>query len=153
MTKIDVKEEYESLKYKLPKFQDLDNEFEISSIKHKEFLLRNIRRKMNDKVIFFCRILESLLYPSGNTVINMNEIKEFNEEDKKNMEEIYKKLMIFERDSLMADVEPDDKKDVDYINKVFSELVPLKKDVLKITKKMRDYWLKEERINKNNYFG
>jgi len=153
MTKINVKEEYEKLKYKLPKFEDLDNEFEISIIKNKEFLLRSIRRKMNDKVIFFCRILESLLYPSGNTIINMNEVKDFNDEDKENMEEIYKKLMIFERDSLIADVEPDEKKDVEYINKLFEGWINFKKDILKITKKMRESWLKEERISKNNYFG
>ena len=153
MTKINIKEEYEKLKYKLPKFDGLDEEFEISSIKHKEFLLRGIRRKMNEKVIFFCRIIESLLYPTTNHIINMNEIKEFNEEDKKDIEDLYKKLMIFERDSLITDVEPDEKKDVDYINKLFDEWGSLKRDILKITKKMRESWLKEERIRKDNYFG
>ncbi|MBU2634114.1 MAG: hypothetical protein KJ674_02630 [Nanoarchaeota archaeon] len=153
MVRINVKEEYEKIKYKLPKFNDLDHEFEISLIKDKEFLLRSIRRKMSEKLIFFCRIIESLLYPTANHIINMNEVKEFSEDEKKNMEKIYKKLMVFERDSLNTDVEPDEKKDVEFINDLFKGWPNLKKDILKITKKMRESWLKEHNIKKDNYFG
>jgi len=153
MARINVKEEYEKIKHKLPKFHELDNEFEISLIKDKEFLLRSIRRKMSEKLIFFCRIIESLLYPTANHIINMNEVKEFSEDEKKNMEKIYKKLMVFERDSLNIDVEPDEKKDVEFINDLFKEWPNLKIDILKITKKMRESWLKENNIRKDNYFG
>ena len=49
----DIKQEYNKLKH-LPKFEDLDYEFEFSlNIKNKEFLIRNIRRKMNEKVILY----------------------------------------------------------------------------------------------------
>ncbi len=54
--KINIKEEYEKLKHKLPEFNRLNEEFEISRVESeykKEFLLRDIRRKINDKLIFF----------------------------------------------------------------------------------------------------
>ena len=46
-----VKEEYQKLakKYKLPKYNDIDLDFEVSAIDKKKFLLREIRRKMLDK--------------------------------------------------------------------------------------------------------
>ena len=153
--KFDIKEEYSKLKHPLPKFEDLDNEFEISnaSIKNKNFLLRNIRRRVNEKVIFYCRIIEGLLYPNSNNIIGMLEIKFFNEEEKNNLSKIYKKLMQFERESLTIDVNPDDRKDVEYINTVFKQWRQYKEELIKITKKMRDSWKMQEEITKDSYFG
>ena len=85
--KFDIKQEYNILKHKLPNFNELDREFEISSanIKDKNFLLRNIRRRINDKVIFYCRLIEGLIYPSTNNIISMFELKSFNEQEKENI--------------------------------------------------------------------
>src|SRR3989344_8669954 len=93
--KFDIKEKYNKLKQKLPKFEDLDNEFELSTanIKDAAFLTRSIRRRLNDKVIFYCRIVEGLLYPNTNNFIGMMEVKVFDEGEKTKMTKIYKKLM------------------------------------------------------------
>ena len=153
--KFDIKEEYSKLKHILPKFEDLDDEFEISnaSIKNKNFLLRNIRRRVNEKVIFYCRIIEGLIYPNSNNIVGMLEIKFFDEEEKNNLSKIYKKLMQFERESLSIDVNPDDKKDVEYINTVFKQWRQYKEELIKITKKMKDSWKMQEEITKDSYFG
>ena len=97
MKDVNVKEEYNKLKYKLPKFEELNNDFEIDFIKEKIFLIRQVRRKINEKVIFFCRIIEGLLYPTQQHIINVTEIKNFSDEKKKEIEKIYKKLMVYER--------------------------------------------------------
>jgi len=153
--KFDIKEEYSKLKLPLPKFEDLDNEFEISnaSIKNKNFLLRNIRRRVNEKVIFYCRIIEGLIYPNSNNIIGMIEIKFFDEEEKNEISKLYKKLMQFERESLAIDVNPDDKKDVEYINTVFKQWRQYKEDLIKITRKMKDSWKMQEETTKDSYFG
>ena len=153
--KFDIKQEYNILKHKLPNFNELDREFEISSanIKDKNFLLRNIRRRINDKVIFYCRLIEGLIYPSTNNIINMFELKSFNEQEKENISKFYKKLMQYERESLTLDVNPDEKKDFDYINKLWKDWQYFKKEMLKITEKMKASWEKEDKLVKDSYFG
>ena len=91
--KFNIKDEYNKLKHKLPKFEDLDEEFEISNsnIKEKSFLLRNLRRRINDKVIFYCRIIEGLIYPSQGNIVSMYELKSFADDEKNLMSELYKK--------------------------------------------------------------
>jgi len=153
--KFDLKEEYDKLKYKIPKFEDFDYEFELSSanIKDKNFLIRSIRRRLNDKVIFYCRIIEGLIYPNANNLIGMVEVKSFSEDEKEKMSKIYKKLMEFERQSLSLDVEPDEKKEVEFINNLFKEWKKFKDEMIKITKKMKESWHLEEKEEKDNYFG
>lgn len=151
--RIDVEQEYKKLKYNLPNFKELDNEFEVSFITEKSFLLKSIRRKVTEKIILCCRIIESLIYPTQNNIITITEAKNFSEDQKKRMENIYKKLMIFERESLILDINPSDKEDVDYINNIFKYWNKLKKDMIKIVEIMKHSWIKEERLDKNNYFG
>ncbi|MEK6907005.1 MAG: hypothetical protein AABW45_00595 [Nanoarchaeota archaeon] len=153
--KFNLKEEYNKLKHKIPRFEDLDNEFELSTanIKDKSFLLRNIRRRLNDKIIFYCRIIEGLLYPNSNSITGMMEINSFNEKEKEKMANIYKKLMEFERESLSLDVNPDEKNDVEFINNLFKEWKKFKEEMIKVTKKMKESWHLEEKEEKDNYFG
>ena len=148
-----VEEEYKKLKYKLPDFKNLDNEFEISFIKEKPLLLKSIRRRVTEKIILCCRIIESLIYPTQSNIITATEAKNFNEDQKKKMEHIYRKLMILERDSLMLDIDPSDKNDVSYINKVFNYWSKLKKEMIMIIGIMKKSWFEEEKLDKNNYFG
>jgi len=153
MDKVNIKEEYKKLKYKLPKFEDINNEFELDFIKDKPFLLRQIRRRMNEKVIFFCRIIEGILYPTQQHIINVTEVKNFSEEKKKEVHKIYKGLMQYERQSLLLDVTPNNKDDVKFINDVFNFWKKTKKQMEEIVKLMKESWKKEFGSEKNNYFG
>ena len=153
--KFNIKQEYGNLKHKLPNFKDLDNEFELSNanIKDNTFLVRNVRRKVNEKVIFYCRIIEGLLYPNQNNFVGMFEIKSFTDEEKKSISDIYKKLMQYERESLSIDVNSDEKKDVNYINNLWGDWQGFKKELIKITEKMKNSWKVEDKTFKDNYFG
>lgn len=153
--KFNIKEEYNNLRHKLPKFEGLDEEFEISiaNIKEKAFLLRSIRRRLNDKVIFYCRIIEGLIYPNQNNMIGMFEIKSFSEDEKQILNDYYKKLMKYERESLSLDVNPDEKKDAEYINNLFKEWQYFKKYLIAVTDKMKSSWQTEDKPFRNNYFG
>lgn len=57
-----LKKQYEPLrkKYKLPSFDELNKEFEIEKIQEKEtdFILREIRKGMGEKVGAFLRFLK-----------------------------------------------------------------------------------------------
>tara|TARA_Y100000034_G_scaffold136782_1_gene215731 strand:- start:2221 stop:2682 length:462 start_codon:yes stop_codon:yes gene_type:complete len=153
MGDVNIKEEYGKLKHKLPKFGEINQDFELEFIKEKPFLLRQIRRRMNEKVIFFCRIIEGLLYPTQQHIINVTEVKNFSEEKKKEVQKIYKGLMQYERQSLLLDVTPSDKKDVEFINDVFNFWKGKKKEMENVVKLMQESWKKEFSSEKNNYFG
>ncbi len=156
--KFDIKAEYNNLKHTLPKFEDLDQEFEISNsnvkdIKEKRFLIKNIRRRVNDKVIFYCRVIENLIYPNQSNFISMLELKSFTDKEKQDMSKLYKKLMLYERESLILDINPDEKRDVNYINSLWKDWHEFKKDLIRISQKMKDSWNFEEKEEKDNYFG
>jgi len=153
--KFDIKLEYNKLKIKLPNFEDLDNEFEISNtnLKDKNFFIRNLRRRVNEKVIFYCRIIEGLLYPNQGNLVGMFEIKSFTEEEKNSLSQIYKKLMQYERESLIIDVNPNEKNDANYINNLWHDWNNFKKELIKITEKMKNSWKLEDKKVKDNYFG
>ena len=150
---LNVEEEYNKFKYKLPNFKDLDSEFEISFIKDKPFLLRGIRRRITEKIILFCRVIESLIYPTQGNIITATESKNFDDKQKDKMGQIYRKLMTFERQSLILDVDASDKGDVEYINEVFKYWGKLKKEMVNIVEIMKKSWFEEEEADKNNYFG
>ena len=156
MKEANIKEEYENLskKYKIPKFEILNEDFELEFIKEKPFLLKQVRRKMNEKVIFFCRIVESLLYPNPQNIINVNELNSFSNDKKSELEKIYKELMYFERSSLFLDVLPEDKKEVEYINNFFNSGNRIKKHVEETVKTMQESWKNDiKETEKNDYFG
>ncbi len=152
--KFNLKEEYN--KYKLPKFEDLDKQFEISglSLKDKNFLLQKIRRRVNEKVIFYSKIIEEIIYPNPNNYIAMQELKDFSQEEKIYLSQIHKNLMRYERESLSIDVNPNDKKDVEYINNLWQDWLNFKKELIKVTDRLKDSWkYQKDKKREDSYFG
>lgn len=156
--KSDIKKEYEILsrKYKLPGFEELDNEFEVSSIEdiNKKFLIRIVRRRINDKMTFFNRILESILQPNTGSFVHLHESKFFSDEEKQEILISFRKLMRLERESLGLDINPDAEKDAEFINKVFREFNEMKKRLRKVSSILEEAWSKEEeKVVSESYFG
>ena len=153
--KFDLKKEYEILKskYKLPDFNILNNEFEISSIDKKDFLLKLIRRKMNDKLIMFCRIIENIVFPSSQNPFTNYESTFFDENKRKQLLKLHKKLMIYERQSLLLDITPDDMDDADYIKDLTKEWSDFKKETHETVKEMQKSWHTEAKDEEEDYFG
>ena len=149
MADFDLKEAYGKMKHKLPDFELLISEFEVSFIDYKlkddRLLLTSIRRKINEKVIFYCRIIEGLLYPHQPNIITMMELNSFNEEEKKKVHELYKKMMYYERESLKLDVMFDEKKNVEFINLVFGLWKEYGREMKWIVERMQKSWAEGEK--------
>ena len=154
---LDVREAYKRLKFKLPDYDALDDDFEISFIDYKlkddKMLMRMLRRKVDDKVIFFCRVIEGLLYPHQGNITGMMELNRLTDEDKKKIYEFYKQLMQLERESLKLDVQPDDKKNAEFINKVFGAWKAFKQEMYRIVEKMQAAWHAKEKEEGETYLG
>lgn len=151
-----TKEEYEKLrkKYSLPDYDTMDNEFEVSSIEEKTFLLRAIRRKIVEKTGSLREILETILQPGAESFADLHECRFFGDNDKKKIIEIYKKLMILDRFSSEVDLIADEKKDAEFITEFFREWDKLKKSALPFLEMAKKCWEEDIEIEeKLEYMG
>ena len=151
----DIKIEYEKIskKYKLPEFEIINNEFEIDFIEKKEFLTRAIRRRMNDKLLFFARIIENVIYQSTQSQISSYENSFFTDERKLELVKVHKQLMAFERTSLLLDIETTDEKDIDYIKNLLENWEEFKKELKDIAETMQSSWNKNLEEKEERFFG
>jgi len=150
-----IKKKYEELKkkYSLPDFEELNKDFEISIIEHEDFLLREIMKKIISKTTSVCESFENLLTPD-NTVVSIYEYRAFNDAGREEIFKLYKKLKVLEKLSLELSLNHDEKKDAEFINEFFSSWESLKNKIIKIIRKMRDFWEKESTKKENEeYFG
>ena len=140
-------------KYRLPSFKDLDSEFEISNIDHDGFLTRAIRRKMVEKLEFFVKIIEILIFPDASSLASMQESKLLDEDHRNNLLKLYKHLMIYDRISLSLEIDNDDKKNIKFIQDLYSEWNVVKPQLMEVVKIMTDSWSKDDESIEEKYFG
>ena len=152
----EIEKQYSELrkKYKLPEFNEVDYEFEISDLEETKFLLRAIIRRIAEKLDFYTTMLEEILQPDTSNLYAMHETRYFDENEKKQMYDLYSTLMNFNRQSIELSLENDEKDEVDFINNFFVEWKKLKNELLKYIKKMKFSWQIETDIKEDlGYLG
>jgi len=141
----------------LPDFEVLDNEFELSSIKDfpekERFLLRNIRRKVYDRLVGLSQFIEGLLNPNTGSLVSMAESQQLSKGDREKVKKVLDRLMIMERNSFIIEVDLDDKKSAEFIKEALDAWVKAKKDMEPIFKILMKAWMPEDVKNDNHYFG
>lgn len=153
---IEVEEQYNKLskKYKLPKFKELNEEFEISDIDDVSFLLRNILRKIADKLEFYSNLINDLLQPDMSSLSGVHEISFLSEIDKNNMYALFKKIMKAYRNINLLVLENDKKSQTRYLSSFYVEWLEIKKQLINYLSIMKDSWDKEANIEENlGYLG
>ena len=152
----EIEKEYSNLskKYKLPKFKDIDAEFEISALDNEKFLIKNILRDISEKLEFYIEFISNLVHPDGSSISSMYEIRFFTEDEKNGMYNLFKRLMKTDRNVIELVLKNDEKEQVDFLNKFFSDWLNLKKELLKYIEKMKESWEKQSTIEEDiGYFG
>ncbi|MBN2454487.1 hypothetical protein JXB11_02990 [Candidatus Woesearchaeota archaeon] len=150
-----VKEKYSGMcrKYKLPPFEKLDAEFELSGIEQEDFILREVRKKIEEKLAAVRKVMEEVLQPESN-LAGIYESRVFSEEEKKELFELYRKIMKFVRQGFELYVKADEKADANFISAFFREWESIKAGIGKMSSKLQDSWQKEmEGDEKLGYFG
>lgn len=142
----EIEKQYIELKkkLKLPDFKEIDFEFEISDLEETNFLLREIIRKMAERLDFCSTMLEEILQPDTSNLYALHETRNFDEDEKKKMYELYTKLMNFNRQSIEVSMEHNEKEEAEFISSLFNDWKTLKKELLVFVKKMRASWKTEE---------
>ena len=152
----DIEKQYNELrkKFKLPEFKDLDNEFEISDLEETNFLLKAIIRRIAERFDFYTTMLEEVLQPDTSNLYAMHETRFFDENEKKQMYDLYSRLMNFNRQSIEVTLENNEKNAVDFINSIFNEWNGLKQELLGVINKMKSSWKTETYIKEDlGYLG
>ncbi|MBI5389339.1 hypothetical protein HZB01_03080 [Candidatus Woesearchaeota archaeon] len=132
---------YEKLqkKHNLPSFEEMDMAFGIAIIEEKELTLQSIRKRMMEKLEFFTDVLRPLLQPDAN-FWEMTESSSFNDDEKKQMFQLYMKMMFLARTALEVELEDTEANEALFIKKFATEWQPLKKELLMIVKKLKSSW-------------
>lgn len=154
----DLKERYLVLqkKYKLPSFEDLNNEFELLSLPPLEEIakpLSFIRRRISDRIAWACNLLQTLLQPNLGSFITMYEAGLFDKTEKNTISQLLRDLMILERESLCIDMDGTEEQDAQYILSVMKVWPQHKKELRKISEKMKQGWREERKPTQSSYLG
>ena len=141
-------------KYKLPDFKRLNEDFEIEKLQEHEtdFLLREVRRAIVEKMSAVLKFLEIIINPTENSpafVFAM--VKEIKPETKKMIETMYKELSTIEISSIMLDLDYIEKEEARFIRDQSKKWNKTRKDLKVLIKNLDSMW-KGEKHHKS-YFG
>jgi len=151
-----LKKQYQILKkkYKLPEFDKLNEDFEIEKLQENEtdFLLREIRRTMVEKISVVLKFLEIMINPNESSpafVFAM--IKEMKPEMRKGIENLYKELSLVEISSIALDLDYDEKLESKFIKDHTKKWESTKKDLRALIKSLDMVWKLES--HRKSYVG
>ena len=152
-----LKKEYSLFekKYQLPKFSELNIEFEIEKLQEHEtdLLLREIRRAIGDKTVAFLKFFEVFLNPQAAPLFLLSAIKSLNAHDKIKIEKIYKRIVLIEVQAIALDIEYEEKKEAEFIKNTYKTWKDMKED-LKIIEEILSRVNQETKSNNGkSYFG
>ena len=153
----DMKKEYEKLskKYNLPKFNELNSDFEIEKFdKDSDSLLKAIRKLMMEKIVNSMTFLEMLINPVNAPRMYMPYLRTMSTEDRKIIDDIYSTLADLSILSLDLEIDSSEKSEGDLIKKVSDKWVFAKPGFRKILGNMK----KPSNVSNDNkkersYFG
>lgn len=152
-----IKKQYEPFKkkYKLPEFSKLNEEFEIEKIQEKEtdFLLREIRRTISDKVAAFLRFFELFLNPQTAPLFVLTSLKNLTTKEKEMIENLYKELVTLELVSVSLDIKYDESKEARFILESMKKWQKMKTDIQEITNSIINFQNKSIEKKGKSYFG
>ncbi len=142
-------------KYDLPSFEELSADFSIEKASEVEtdFLVREVRKYMSDKLQNYMRFVETILHPSNASMFIFSIIKTIEVKDKEKLTEVYKKLARYEVDLIELDIEYSEEKEAKFVKKFNASWQGVKKDMLSIVGVIRDNWDKEVEKSTKAYFG
>ena len=153
----DFKKRYREIqsKYELPEFEELNDFFQVEKAAENEtdFLLREIRKVIADRLFNYARFVESLLNPVNVPMFVFSIVKTFDVKEKEILEEIYKKLAKREIDLVELDVDSTEEKEAKFIRESFELWKEIKRDFLKVVEVIRKNWDVESEEGKKDYFG
>ena len=143
---METKIEYQKIKekYKLPTFEHMDSEFEISAIKIPDsgVFIKAVLRAINNKIGIVINYFEPIITPQQ-TMHSMIELNGINEDEKKNFYSTYRRLGLMYHELCLVELETEEKI-AEQINKTTKDWNKLKPRVMSCLQIINKAWEKEE---------
>jgi hypothetical protein len=153
-SKPDIKVMYEKLKtkYHLPSFQDLEENFDISLVEDNN-ILRGVRKKMSEKLENYAKMLEEYIQPES-SFSGMYEVKDFTENNRKNIMILFKKMMVFYKEAVKLNLNFGEERDAEFIKSLFASWPQFKKEIAVIIDITKESWNSKDEVEEySSYMG
>ncbi|RMD67897.1 hypothetical protein D6817_00220 [Candidatus Pacearchaeota archaeon] len=152
----DLKKEYEKLakKYSLPKFEELNNEFEIERFdKQTEILARVVRRIAIDKIYYFNNFIESVtLNPMNAPRFYLPYVRNLTDSDKQKISKVYSEFAKLILASIECEALNDEKRDAELVKEIYKVWMEHKQIIGEVISAMR-FGKNETKQKEGSYVG
>ncbi len=152
-----LKKNYKDIqkKYSLPEFEDLNKYFGIEKVADVEtdYLIREIRRYISEKLYSYLRFTETLLNPANAPIWIFSVIKTMDENQKSKISEIYKKLAENELKLFEIDLNFSEESEANFIKEGYRLWIEIKKELSDFLNNVKSNWDNKFEVNNKGYFG
>ena len=153
----EFKVEYNKIqkKHSLPSFDELNKDFFIEKLHESEtdFLIREVRKMVAERIYNSLRVIETFLNPSNAPMFVFSMVKTFTEKEKKMLTDIYKELARNEVELIKLDLEYSEEKEAAFINNSFKIWKKASKELLEVIKTVEKNWDNKTESSGKGYFG
>lgn len=143
-------------KHNLPEFKKLIQDFDgIEKIQDKEpiFLIREIRRAINEKITAYIQFLETLINPNAPPIFIFSILKNISTDDKNTIKEIYKTLSKSQIEIMKLDTIYNETVEIKFINNIFNEWQDIKPKIYKLIENFEANFETDDTSKKSSYFS
>ncbi|MBU2562482.1 MAG: hypothetical protein KKF68_02355 [Nanoarchaeota archaeon] len=152
-----LKQDYKKIekKYSLPIFEQLNEDFHIEKLAEleTEFLIREIRKFMAERIGSYLRFVETLLQPGNSPMFIFSIVKLLDSVDKDRLTKIYKKLAKIEVDIFEIDISFSEEKEANFIKNSYKIWQEIKEDFSQVVGSIKKNWGNKFQADSKGYFG
>ena len=154
---INFEEIYSELaqKHGLPEFEKIAEDFDIEKIQDKEsiFLIREVRRAINEKIAAYIHLFETLINPSAPPMFVFSILRNISQEDKETIKKIYKAISRTQIEVMKLDTVYKEEEEIKFINETFIIWQELKPIIYKLIERFESSFDEDDTSKKRSYFG
>ncbi len=154
---INFEEKYNELaqKHSLPEFEKIAEDFDIEKIQDKEsiFLIREVRRAINEKIAAYIHLFETLINPSAPPMFVFSILRNISQEDKETIKKIYKAISRTQIEVMKLDTVYKEEEEIKFINETFIIWQELKPIIYKLIERFESSFDEDDTSKKRSYFG
>ena len=152
-----LKKSYKVLQeeYNLPGFDELNKDFQVERAAELEtdYLVREIRKFMADKISNYLRFVEAILNPVNSPMFIFSVVKSIGNDEKEKLKKVYRKLSKTEINLISVDIGFSEKKEADFVRESFNMWKDVKEDLSSVLETVRKNWDNKTEGNNKGYFG
>jgi hypothetical protein len=129
----DLREEYKKIQeqFELPEYKEISEDFDIEKLsdKESEFLVRDIRRTISEKLSSYLHFFELIINPSSPPLFIISALRSLDKQTKDKSTVLYKKISKFQIESMKCDTIYNEDSEAKFIRDVFLEWQSMKKEI------------------------